>query len=74
VNPLLLPLIEKEIRKIFDAKIIVPLIFSKWLSNLVPARKKKLEKKGYVWIFETLIKFLSKIITLYRRWIIFYRG
>ena len=40
INPLLLPLIEKEIRKLFDAKIIVYLIFSKWLANLVPVRKK----------------------------------
>ena len=40
INPLLLPLIEKEIRKLFDAKIIVSLRFSKWLANLVPVRKK----------------------------------
>jgi hypothetical protein len=35
-----LPLIEKEINKMYDAKIIVPLRFSKWVSNLVPTRKK----------------------------------
>jgi hypothetical protein len=40
INPLLLPLIEKEVRKLFDAKIIVSLRFSKWLANLVPVRKK----------------------------------
>jgi hypothetical protein len=40
MNPLLLPLIEKEVRNIFDAKIIVSLRFSKWLANLVPVRKK----------------------------------
>ena len=40
INPLLLPLIEKEIRKLFDAKIIVSLRFSKWLANLVMVRKK----------------------------------
>jgi hypothetical protein len=40
INPLLLPLIEKEIRKLFDAKIIVSLRFSKWLANLVPVRNK----------------------------------
>jgi hypothetical protein len=40
INPLLLPLIEKEVRKFFDAKIIVSLRFSKWLANLVPVRKK----------------------------------
>ena len=31
INPLLLPLIEKEAKKLFDAKIIVYLRFSKWL-------------------------------------------
>jgi hypothetical protein len=40
INPLLLPLIEKEVRKLFDAKIIVSLIFSKWVANLVHVRKK----------------------------------
>jgi hypothetical protein len=37
---LLLPLIEKEIKKLFEAKIIVSLRFSKWVENLVPVRKK----------------------------------
>ena len=40
LNPMLLPIIEKEIKKLFDAKIIVTLRFSKWVSNLVPVRKK----------------------------------
>jgi hypothetical protein len=40
MNPLLLLLIEKEVKKLFDAKIIVSLRFSKWLANLVPVRKK----------------------------------
>jgi hypothetical protein len=40
INPLLLPLIEKEIKKLFEAKIIVSLRFSKWVENLVPVRKK----------------------------------
>jgi hypothetical protein len=40
INPFLLPLIENEVRKLFDAKIIVSLRFSKWVSNLVPVRKK----------------------------------
>ena len=40
INPKLLPLIEKEIKNMYDAKIIVPLRFSKWVSNLVPTRKK----------------------------------
>jgi hypothetical protein len=33
-------LIEKEIKKLFDSKIIVSLRFSKWVRNLVPGRKK----------------------------------
>jgi hypothetical protein len=40
INPLLLSLIEKEVKNIFDAKIIVSLRFSKWVANLVPVRKK----------------------------------
>ena len=40
INPLLMPLIEKETKKLFDTKIIVPIKFSKWLANLVPVRKK----------------------------------
>ena len=35
----MIPLIEKEI-KMYDAKIIVPLRYSKWVSNIVPTRKK----------------------------------
>lgn len=35
-----MPLIEREIKKLFDAKIIVPIRFSNWLVNLVPIRKK----------------------------------
>jgi hypothetical protein len=37
---MLLPLIEKEVKKLFDTKIIVSLHFSKWVANLVPIRKK----------------------------------
>eukprot|EP00253_Pinus_taeda_P032279 PITA_32279 len=40
ICPLLLPLIEKEIKKLLDAKIIVPLRYSKWIANLVVVRKK----------------------------------
>ena len=40
VNPFLLPLIDKEIKKLFDAKIIVCLRHSRWLANIVPVRKK----------------------------------
>ena len=40
INPLLLPLIEKEVKKLFEAKIIVSLRFYKWVENLVLVRKK----------------------------------
>jgi hypothetical protein len=43
INPKLLPLIEKAIKKMYDAKIIFPLHFSKWVSNLVPTRNKSRE-------------------------------
>ena len=43
VNPMLFPFIEKEIRKLSNAKIIVTLRFSKWIVNLVPIRKKNSE-------------------------------
>jgi hypothetical protein len=39
-NPLLLPTIEKELRKLLDAQIIIPLRYFEWVSNLVPVRKK----------------------------------
>ena len=39
----MLPLIEKEIKKMYDEKIIVRLRFSKWVSNLVLTRKKTCE-------------------------------
>jgi hypothetical protein len=40
INPLLLPLIEKAIKKMFEANIIVSLRFSKWMENLVPVKNK----------------------------------
>jgi hypothetical protein len=40
INPILLPVIEKEVKKLLDAKIIVPLRYSDWVANLVPIRKK----------------------------------
>ena len=42
---MLLPLIEMEIRNIFDAKIIVSLRHSRWLENVVSVRKKNGEIK-----------------------------
>ena len=40
---MLISIFEKEIRKLLNAKIIVTLIFSKWVANLVPIRKKNAE-------------------------------
>jgi ribonuclease HI len=40
INPILLPVIEREVKKLLDAKIIVPLRYSEWVANLVPVRKK----------------------------------
>jgi hypothetical protein len=39
-NLILLPVIEKEVKKLLDANIIVPLRYSDWVANLVPVRKK----------------------------------
>ena len=71
-NPLLLPVIEKEIKKLFDAKIIVSLRHSKWLANVVPVRKKNGEIRICI-DFRNLIEFLLKIIIHYQKWIIFCR-
>ena len=40
INLKLVPIIEKEVKRLFDAKIIVALRFSKWVANLVPVHKK----------------------------------
>jgi len=40
MNSMSLPLIDKEVRKLFDAKNIVSLRFFKLLASLVPVRKK----------------------------------
>jgi len=40
INPMLLPIMEKEVKKLFDAMITIPLRYSKWVANLVPVRKK----------------------------------
>ena len=43
LNPLLFPVIEKEIKNLFDAKIIVSLSHSKCSDKVVPVRKKNRE-------------------------------
>jgi hypothetical protein len=44
-NPLLLPTMEREIKKLLDARIIIPLRYSEWIVNLVSVRKKNREIK-----------------------------
>jgi hypothetical protein len=44
-------MIEKEVKKLLDAKIIIPLRYSTWVANLVPVRKKNGEIRLCV-IFE----------------------
>ena len=39
-NPIFLPIIEKERRKLLDAKIIISLRYSEWVANHFPGRKK----------------------------------
>jgi hypothetical protein len=59
INHLFLPLIEKEVKKIFESKIIVSLRFSKWVANPVPVRKKSGEIRLCV-DFRNLKKGVSK--------------
>ena len=40
MHPKLEPLIQNEVKKLFDAKIIFKVRHSKWVANLVPVRKK----------------------------------
>lgn len=40
INPILLPIIENEVKNLLDAKIIVPLRYFDWVENLVPIWKK----------------------------------
>jgi hypothetical protein len=40
INPMLLPIMEKEVKKLLDAQIIIPLRYSEWIANIVLVRKK----------------------------------
>jgi hypothetical protein len=40
INPILLSIMEKEVKKLLDVQIIIPLRFSEWVANLVPIRNK----------------------------------
>jgi hypothetical protein len=39
INPML-PIMEKEVKKLLDSKIIISLRYSEWVDNLVPVRNK----------------------------------
>jgi hypothetical protein len=39
-NPMLSPIMERDVKNLLDAQIIVPLRYSEWVSNLVLVRKK----------------------------------
>jgi hypothetical protein len=45
INPMMLPIMERGVKKLLDSQIIVPLRNSKWVSNLVPVRKRNGEIK-----------------------------
>jgi hypothetical protein len=40
INTIILPVIEREVKKLLDKNIIVPLRYYEWVENLVPVRKK----------------------------------
>lgn len=51
INPILIPVIQKETHKLFDVNIIIPLRYSSWVENLDPVRKKngKIRLCVYFW-------------------------
>jgi hypothetical protein len=70
INPILLPVVEREVKNLLDAKIIIPLRYSDWVENLVPVRNKNGEIRLCV-DFRNLMIPPSKIITPYPKWITF---
>jgi hypothetical protein len=48
INPMLLPIMESEVKKLLDAQIIVPLKYFEWVENFVPVRKKNGEIRLFV--------------------------
>jgi hypothetical protein len=48
INPILLSVIEKEVKKLMDYKIIVSLRYSEWVANLFPVRNKNGEIRLFV--------------------------
>jgi hypothetical protein len=47
LNPMLPPLVQKEVNKLCDAKIIIPFRYSDWVANLVLVINKNGENKGH---------------------------
>jgi len=45
INPILLPMVEREVKKLLDAKVIIPLRYFDWVANMIPVRKKSGEIK-----------------------------
>jgi hypothetical protein len=45
---MLLPIMEKEVKKLFDAQIIIPLRYSEWIANLVLFQKTNGEIRLFV--------------------------
>jgi hypothetical protein len=45
INPMLFPIMEKEVKKLFGAQIIIPLRYFDWVADLVHVRKKNGEIK-----------------------------
>jgi hypothetical protein len=73
INPMLFPVMEKEVKKLLDAQIIVPLRYSEWVANLVPVRKKSGEIRLCV-DFRNLNRSSKRKITPYLRWNTYCRG
>jgi hypothetical protein len=48
INPMLLPIMERELKKLLDIQIVIPLRYSEWVANLVPVRKKGGEIRLFV--------------------------
>jgi hypothetical protein len=73
INPMLLPVMEKEVKNLLDEKNIVPLRYSKWLANLAPVRKRNGEIRLCVNLWN-LNRSSKNDNYLLPRWSIYYRG
>jgi hypothetical protein len=46
INPMLRPIMEREVKKLLDAQIIIPLRYSEWVANHGTQHSRKLEKEN----------------------------